>query len=833
MPYARPQETKTDQQPAAKSRVPLARTRESDFGALLDRSPIAALVIDAGTLGIIHANAAAKALVGPLLDGAGVALPNFVLGTPLGHSDAYLRPLRDGLVKDIVVETRTHGPDGNSRAVEIHLSYSPDPSPRYMGLILDVSGRSTVDDLTARRERLRDALAEILRAITRIDDRDELYRDACRIAVERGGFRMAWIGLVDQATGDIRPVASAGYEEGYLDALHLSLRQDPRGVGMTATAIQTSQPVAIADPLSDPMFSTLKSEVRKRGYESAVALPLVVEGRAIGALTVYATVVNAFGAIEVELLQHLADDISFKLEVIGREETRRAAEAERDRLAAVVEQAGESVVITDRDGRIVYTNAAFTSITGYEPNEVVGQPPDILRGASGSPEGAAMSEAIGDGKSWSGQTSYLRKDGTERDMHLIINPRRDYSGAVVGTIVIGRDVSRERSLEAQLMQSQKLEAIGRLAGGIAHDFNNLLTAISGYAEILKAELDVDDPRADDVVEIQRAAARATQLTAQLLAFSRRQVLNPRPLDPQSVVTGIAPMLRRLIGEEVELAVSAQPGLGPVLADPGQLDQVLVNLALNARDAMPRGGHLNIEVHEVDLDSDFATAHGGSDVGTYVVFQVSDAGEGMAPHILGHAFEPFFTTKAQGKGTGLGLSTVIGIVEQSNGYVDIESEPGRGTTVRVYLPKTLAPKAETPDETDDPSPRGTGTLLVVEDEEPVRSFVCRILEQAGYSVIQAATGERALEIEAGYAGQIDLLFTDVVMPGMSGRELADILLARRPGTPVLYASGYNEEMIADRGVLGPGVSYLAKPFTGTEILQRLRDLLKSRAPAAGD
>jgi len=352
----------------------------------------------------------------------------------------------------------------------------------------------------------------------------------------------------------------------------------------------------------------------------------------------------------VELLRHLAEDISFKIEVIGREESRRAAETERDRLAAVVEQASESVVMTDREGRITYANAAFSQITGYEQGEVLGRRPDFLLSDSLTGDTvAAIRKAIQDGGTWTGPTVDRHKDGSERQMDLIVAPRRSRSGEVVGTMMIGRDVSRERALEAQLMQSQKLEAIGRFAGGIAHDFNNLLTAIAGYAAMLMAELDANDPRADDVVEIQRAAARATQLTAQLLAFSRRQILNPRPLDPQSVVTGIAPMLRRLIGEEMELAVSSQPGLGPVLADPGQLDQVLVNLALNARDAMPRGGRVDIDVHEVDLDSDFVAAHAGSEGGRYVVFEVRDAGVGMGPNVLDHAFEPFFTTKPSGNG----------------------------------------------------------------------------------------------------------------------------------------------------------------------------------------
>jgi PAS domain S-box-containing protein len=800
--------------------------RAIDVGTLVDRSPTSVLVLDADSLCVIHANAAARLVFDLALDVGDTHLSDIVASFPAGRTQGLLRRLREGLVDHVVLETRTRTPAGRSTPIEIRLSYDPDPSPHYLALVLELSERSTPDELAVRRERVRDALTEILRVITGIDDRDELYRAACRIAVERGGFRMAWIGLVDKTTSEIRPVASAGFVEGYLDSLHLSVRGDPRGPGMTATAIETLQPVAIADPHTDPMFRTLKPEVQKRGYESAVSLPLVVEGEAIGALTVYATVLNAFGVIEVELLQRLADDISFKLEVIGREETRRAAEAERDRLAAVVEQAGESVVITDRDGRIVYTNAAFARITGYGAQEVIGRRQDFLRAESQSPETEeAIGQALLEGRSWTGSSRDRRKDGIERDMDLVISPRRDGAGNAVGRIIIGRDVSRERSLEAQLTQSQKLEAIGRLAGGVAHDFNNLLTAISGYAEILRSQFEADDPRAEDVLEIQRAATRATQLTAQLLAFGRRQILRPRPLDPQSILAGITPMLRRLIGEDVEVVTMARPGLGAVMADPGQLDQVLVNLALNARDAMPTGGRLEIEVDEIELDNSFVETHVGAHVGRHVVFRVGDTGIGMDPDVRAHAFEPFYTTKGPGKGTGLGLSTVFGIMEQSNGYVEVDSEPGRGTTFRLYLPAALA-AADAPSRTDPAAAMpGVGTILVVEDEQPVRALACRILEKAGYVVLAAATGEQALDVEAWHEGPIDLLFTDVILPGMSGRELAEVVTARRPGMPVLYASGYNQEIAIARGVLGPGISYLPKPYSGEQVLRRIREHVK--------
>ena len=384
------------------------------------------------------------------------------------------------------------------------------------------------------------------------------------------------------------------------------------------------------------------------------------------------------------------------------------------------------------------------------------------------------------------------------------------------------------------MQSQKLEAIGRLAGGVAHDFNNLLTAISGYAELLKVELGVDDPRTEDVSEIQRAAARATALTAQLLAFSRRQILRPRQLDPESIVAGVAPMLRRLIGEDVEVVVSTRPGLGPIVADPSQLDQVLVNLALNARDAMPTGGRLDIEVDEALLDAEFALSHLGSKPGPHVVFRVRDTGGGMTREVISRAFEPFFTTKGLGKGTGLGLSMVLGIVEQSSGYVDVESEPGVGTTVCVYLPKATLPAVDTHSGASQPvDRRGSGTVLVAEDEVAVRALLCRILRGGGYSVLEAATAEQALEVEASYDGKIDLLFTDVILPGLSGRKLAEELKRRRPEIAVLYASGYNEETMATHGVVESGISYLAKPYSSEDVLRRLDEILSpAPGPSAG-
>ncbi len=798
---------------------------------LLERSCTSFLILEAEGLRIVSANAWARqhlAVPQPLGE---CHLEDLSLGLSNAHAEALLRRLRDGFIDHLVVEAEFRSPDGSRQPVELRFSYAAGPPPRYVLLVLDTSERSKPDDLVLRRERLRDAMAEILRVLNRIDDRDELYREACRIAVDRGGFRMAWIGLVDRESGDVIPVASAGNSGGYVDDLHLNVRHDPRGPGMTVTAILTGQPVAVADPRIDAMFTSLKDQVTLRGFQSAMSAPLLVEGQSTGALTVYGDVINAFGAIEVELLQHLADDISFKLEVIGREERRRTAEADRDRLAAVVEQAGELAIITDRDRRIVYTNGAFSQITGYEGAEVLGRRTEFLAGETQEPHvEQRIADAIRNGGSWAGATRSRRKHGQDIDLHLSISPWTDEAGAVIGSIILGLDVSREKSLEDQLRQAQKMEAVGRLAGGIAHDFNNLLTAISGYAELLLVDLEPEDSRADDVIEIQRAAARATQLTRQLLAFSRRQVLSPRPLDPRMVVIGVLPMLRRLINEDVELIVDVPPGLGPIMTDPNQLDQVLVNLALNGRDAMPDGGQLKIAGCEVDLDEAFASTHLWARAGQYVLLTVRDTGAGMTEEVRQQVFEPFFTTKAPGKGTGLGLATVLGIVEQSNGYVDVESEPGRGSAFHIYLPKVMAMPSEAVEQTAAVElSRGTGRLLVVEDESPVRAFACRVLRQAGYTVLEAANGEMALDVEAGDSERIDLLFTDVVLPGMSGHQLADTLRRRRPRTAVLYASGYDRDMVAGQGALELGVEFMSKPYNAKELLRRVGELVGSASP----
>jgi len=391
----------------------------------------------------------------------------------------------------------------------------------------------------------------------------------------------------------------------------------------------------------------------------------------------------------------------------------------------------------------------------------------------------------------------------------------------------------QRSLEElertqdQLVQAQKMEAIGRLAGGVAHDFNNLLTAIIGYSEFLLASFDHGDPRRKDVEEIKKAADQAAALTRQLLAFSRKQVLQLQVLDLNAIISNMEKMLRRLIGEDIELVTVLDPALGRVKADPGQIEQVLMNLAVNARDAMPQGGKLTIETMNAYLDEDYARRHVDVQPGPYVMLAVSDTGVGMDAGTQAHLFEPFFTTKQVGQGTGLGLSTVYGIVKQSNGHIWVYSEPGHGTTFKIYLPmvEEVVELAEERTPVAAISQTGVEAVLLVEDNDDVRDLARRVLLQHGYSVLEARDGEEALLICERHEGPVHLLVTDVVMPGgLSGRQLAERLAALYPGMKVLYMSGYTDNAIVHHGVLGPGMAFLQKPFSPDVLVCKVREVL---------
>jgi CheY-like chemotaxis protein len=379
-------------------------------------------------------------------------------------------------------------------------------------------------------------------------------------------------------------------------------------------------------------------------------------------------------------------------------------------------------------------------------------------------------------------------------------------------------------LQDQLRQSQKIEAIGRLSGGIAHDFNNILTIISGNAQLSLLDLKQGDPLRENIEEIKRASERAADLTRQLLAFSRKQIMEMQVLDLNHVVQGLDKMLHRLLGEDIELLTVLPEGIGKVKADPGQIEQVIVNLAVNAKDAMIEGGKLTIETADVELDEEYAHRHIAVIPGQYVMLSISDTGVGMTSEVKERVFEPFFTTKEQGKGTGLGLSTVYGIVKQSGGNIWVYSEPGQGTTFKIYLPQVDEPLDELKEEVLKEIPRGDETILVVEDEETVRKLAIRLLKSQGYRVLEAPDGGKALLLCEKLKERIHLILTDVVMPGMSGRKLAERLKQIHPEMKVLYMSGYTDNAIVHHGVLEEGTKFIQKPFTLENLARKVREAL---------
>lgn len=480
--------------------------------------------------------------------------------------------------------------------------------------------------------------------------------------------------------------------------------------------------------------------------------------------------------------------------------------------------------------RFKYISPAVAAITGYGPEEFYRDPG--LLGRIVHPDDAPLLETLaGSPGDAHPELRWLRKDGSEIWVELRTAPIHDDSGNLVALEGIARNITERKRLEDRLLQSQKMEAVGRLAGGVAHDFNNLLTAINGYGDLLSYRMGPDDPRRKEVDEIRKAGSRAAGLTRQLLAFSRRQVLQPKVLDLNDLVDNLCGMLKRLIGDDVRLVTALAPGLGRVKADPGQIEQVLLNLAVNARDAMPQGGTLTVATSHVNEGDDLSPWHITALRGPHVAVTVTDTGCGMDEEILSHLFEPFFTTKEVGKGTGLGLATVYGVVKQSGGAIGVSSTPGRGTSFRVLLPKTEEPLAAVGNGDGPPgASAGEETILVVEDEEAVRTLICEVLRRDRYSVLAASCGEEALKMCARYGGPIHLVLTDVVMPGMNGRELANRLRAFRPEMTVLYTSGYTANAIVHHGVLDEGAAFLPKPFTPAALTRKVREGLDTRDPA---
>ncbi|HWC15825.1 MAG TPA: PAS domain S-box protein [Terriglobales bacterium] len=683
----------------------------------------------------------------------------------------------------------------------------------------------TAFDITERKraERLQAALYRISDCANSVDDLQQLYAALHQIIGELMYAKNLYIALLDD-TGQ------------HLHFPYFVDENDPApigrklGKGITEYVLRSGKPL-LADFAKIHKLEE-QGEIEPIGPDCVdwLGMPLRHGSTVFGVIAVQSYDPHIrHSERDREILSYVSQHISVALVRKQQEEALRASEA---RHRSLVESAVYGMYRSSLDGRFLDVNPALVNMLGYSSAEEL-LAIDMARDLYSDPDqrAAIIKSCEESGCLESCELRWKRKDGRIITVRLSGSCFKNEHGEAVGFEMIAEDVSERRALEEQLRQSQKMEAVGRLAGGIAHDFNNLLTVIKGYSELMLDELGSADPLRAEVDEIKKAADRAATLTRQLLAFSRQQVLAPKIIDLNTVVSNMDKLLHRLLGEDIDLFTVLGPGLGRVKADPGQIEQVIMNLAVNARDAMPQGGKLTIETANIDLDENYTRDHVSVKPGSYVMMAVTDTGVGMTEQVKSRIFEPFFTTKEVGKGTGLGLSTVYGIIKQSGGYIWVYSELGIGSTFKVYLPCLDAPAELTPTNGLQPARRGFETVLLVEDEDGVRALMRQVLHKHGYNVLESRHGGEALLMCERHQGKIDLLLTDVVLEQMSGRELAERLLKVRPEMKVLYVSGYADDAIVHHGVLNAGMAFLQKPFTTEALARKIRYVLDGPGHAA--
>ena len=591
--------------------------------------------------------------------------------------------------------------------------------------------------------------------------------------------------------------------------------------------------------LSEKSYDIVLADYNLPSWSGMAALEtLQREGRDIPFILVTGTVGEE---VAVECIKRGATDYVLKdraarlplaieraLEEKRIREERRLAERSRDLLAAIVQSSDDAIISTDLEGAIVSWNRGAERMYGYLGDEVRTKPISMLFPADGGDELRAIREASANGESLDHrETKGKRKDGAIIDVSVTISRIDSVGGAPAGASMIARDITEHKRLQKEFFVTQKMDAIGRLAAGVAHDFNNLLTVIASYSAIILADMSEDDEMYAGLREIEKAGEKAAALTRQLLAFCRKQVLEPKVLNINATVADMDRMLRRLIGEDIDLVTILDPALGSIKADPGHIEQVIMNLAVNARDAMVSGGKLTIETANVEFDTAYTHRHVAVSPGAYVLLAMTDTGTGMDDETQARIFEPFFTTKGPGEGTGLGLATVYGIVQQSAGSILVYSEPGHGTSFKVYLPRIQEVPAARESSADVSPSQGTETILVVEDEDVIRAMICGVLKKSGYTVLEAKNGSEALLIAERHSSGIDLMISDVVMPSMGGGELAERLTASRPDTKVLFMSGYTNNAIIAHGVLTANTAFLEKPFVPRMLARKVQEVLGRR------
>ena len=705
---------------------------------------------------------------------------------------------------------------------------------RMVGCHVDITERRRSEHHVRQLNRTYAMLSAINQLIVRERDGHTLLKEACRIAVEKGGFFLAWIGLAAPGSSHLEIRAHAGATPETLGIVKSFVEGELEGhrCEHTQEALQTGQPSVCNDIQHDPRSASWRDVALDRGYRAMASLPLSQAGQTIGTLNLYAPESDFFDAAEVALLTQLAADISLGLESQRREERRveaeRALRASEERFRELAETIQEVFWITDaRKTQMLYVSPAYETVWGRTCISVYESPQSWLDAIHPDDRarvaGASVTEQVRGG--YDEEYRILRPDGEVRWIRERAFPVRNEHGHVERLVGVARDVTDRKAAELQMHEAQKMESVGRLAAGLAHDFNNVLTIINGMAELALGDLAQDSALREHLVGIQSASSRAVQLTRQLLAFSRKQVLHPTVVHLNLLVREAQTLLQRVLGDDVRVEVALTGDIPPVRVDPGQFHQVILNLAVNGRDAMPHGGTFRIETRVLTVEDAHDRHHPTLARGRYAVLVISDSGIGMDAATRQRLFEPFFTTKEPGKGTGLGLATVHGIVKQSGGEIEVDTVPGRGTTFTIYIPVTDEVERPAADLTPAAS-RGAECILVVDDDAGVRTLTKRLLERAGFRVLAAADGLQALDVVAAHGKAIDLVLTDVVMPGMSGRELAEELWRARPETRVLFMSGYTEDAITRHGVLARGTHLISKPYSASELTAKVRQVLDS-------
>ena len=721
-----------------------------------------------------------------------------------------------------VLEYRLVSASGRTVWVRDHASSvmgrDPGEIDALRGVMVDVTARKAVEVELDTRARQQAAVAALgLLALTP-SSIDQIFDEASSLVAATLGTESVAI-LEQSSDGTVLHLrAGRGWNEGLVGNLSI-----PTGVGsMAGYTLVAGTPIVSEALRTDERFGHLPRVVEYSLNSAACVVIGGAVGRHYGVLGAYTKQSRRFNEDDVNFLQAMSNTIAAAIERRSAEEALRLS---NETLRALIDSSPIGIVVTSIDDVVTLWNPAAEAMFGIPAASVIGKLfPASLNGEDA--ERTMLADAIANDRPISGfATRRLRADGTPIEISLWVVRLRDAAGRPDAVLSLVLDVTQQHLLETQLRQSQKMEAVGRLAGGVAHDFNNLLTVIRANADFVHADLAPDDVRRGDVEEIRKAADRAAALTRQLLVFSRRGVVQPKALSLNDVAAGMEQMLGRMIGEDVVLASVLAPKLSAVRADQGQMEQVLLNLVVNARDAMADGGAIMITTENVALGDDAAGWPMPVKRGDYALITVSDTGSGMSDEVQAHIFEPFFTTKESGKGTGLGLSTVYGIVEQMEGSIRVRSQLGRGTSFAIYLPAIAGTVPEIPAELPPSERLHSGeTILLVEDEPAVRRLARRALESHGFQILEAGSGPEALVICEKHGDEVDLLLTDVVMPQMSGVELAARLTAVRRGLRVLYMSGYTEDTLGQRGVLSPETAFINKPFTPASLREAVRAVL---------